>query len=212
MCPMLGHEEMFDIYNAQMERVGTAGRSEVHAKGLWHQTFHCWILKQTESSPLLLLQLRHPDKDTFPNLLDVSCAGHLLAGENVVDGVRELREELGLEVEFTSLISCGIFAEEDTLPDERMNREFCHVFMYASSLSLLQYRMQPEEVSGLFFVRLNEFKKLIQGTLHEISAAGVILAVSGEMVETARRIRFQDLVPHDPAYFELLFHGAANMN
>jgi isopentenyldiphosphate isomerase len=204
---MLSHEETFDIYNAQMERVGTAGRSEVHTKGLWHQTFHCWIVKQTENGPLLLLQLRHPDKDTFPNLLDTSCAGHLLTGESVADGVRELQEELGLQVDFASLIPCGLYAEEDKLPGERMDREFCHVFLYPCDQPHLQYRLQAEEVTGLFFVKLDDFKQLILETSYEISAAGGILTANGELIEAERNVRLQDLVRHDSAYYELLFKG-----
>jgi 8-oxo-dGTP pyrophosphatase MutT (NUDIX family) len=44
----------------------------------------------------VLLQRRSRYKDTHPNLLDVSCAGHVDAGENIVEcALRELREELG---------------------------------------------------------------------------------------------------------------------
>jgi isopentenyldiphosphate isomerase len=106
-----------------MEHVGTAGRLQVHADGWWHQTFHCLIISQRNDQPSLLLQLRHPDKDTFPNLLDISCAGHLLAGESAEDGVRELEEELGVQVAFSSLIPCGIYAEEDILPNGRMGHD-----------------------------------------------------------------------------------------
>jgi isopentenyldiphosphate isomerase len=208
---MTEQEEIFDIYNAQMERIGTTGRSEVHAKGYWHQTFHCWIVDQSMNPPSLLLQLRHPDKDTFPGLLDVSCAGHLSAGESVMDGVRELEEELGVQVAFSSLIPCGIYAEEDALPDQRMDREFSHIFIYSSDQPLLRYQIQADELTGLFWARLDEFEALIDGAISAMLVSGGILSASGELMETRRNIRMEDLVPHDKEYFELVFDAVNQM-
>jgi isopentenyldiphosphate isomerase len=204
---MLNHDEIFDIFNAQMERMGTAGRLQVHANGWWHQTFHCWIINKRDGQPSLLLQLRHPDKDTFPNLLDISCAGHLLAGESAEDGVRELAEELGLQVAFSSLIPCGIYAEEDALPDGRMDREFCHVFLYRCDQPILDYRIQQEEVSGLYFVGLKEFQALIQGAATTIPAVGAYLSANGKLEEMSWDIASTDLVPHDANYYTLLFNA-----
>jgi isopentenyldiphosphate isomerase len=209
---MLKHDEIFDIFNAQMEHVGTAGRSQVHANGWWHQTFHCWIINQRNGQASLLLQHRHPDKDTFPNLLDISCAGHLLAGESAKDGVRELEEELGVQVAFTSLIPCGIYAEEDALPDGRMDREFCHVFLYRCDQTILEYRPQQEELSGLYFVGLKEFQALIQGSAQTILAVGVNLSADGKLEERSWNIASTDLVPHDANYYKLLFNAIKQMN
>jgi isopentenyldiphosphate isomerase len=209
---MLNHDEIFDIFNAQMERVGTAGRLQVHANGWWHQTFHCWIISLRNDQPSLLLQLRHPDKDTFPNLLDISCAGHLLAGESAEDGVRELEEELGLQVAFSSLIPCGIYAEEDALPDGRMDREFCHVFLYRCDQPIFEYRIQQEEVSGLYFVGLKDFKSLIQGAVQTIPAIGANLSDDGLLEERSWHIAPTDLVPHDDKYYKFLFNAINQMD
>lgn len=37
--------EILDIFDAQMKHIGTAERKEVHTKGFWHKTFHCWIVR-----------------------------------------------------------------------------------------------------------------------------------------------------------------------
>ncbi|WNQ12825.1 NUDIX domain-containing protein [Paenibacillus aurantius] len=55
-----------------------------------------------QGEPCLLLQRRHPGKDTYPGLFDITAAGHLEAGENVSDGIRELKEELGTDLFFLS--------------------------------------------------------------------------------------------------------------
>lgn len=87
----MSSDEWLDVFNEQMKKIGQASRKNVHAQGLWHQTFHCWIInKSTTGRWSLLFQLRRKDKDVFPNQHDISCAGHLLSGEAVEEGVREL--------------------------------------------------------------------------------------------------------------------------
>lgn len=202
---MMKSEELFDVFDAKRNWLGVATRSEVHAKGLWHQTFQCWIVSLEEKVPKLLLQLRHPDKDLFPDLLDISCAGHLAAGETIEEGIRELEEELGLSAHFESLISCGVFAEEDLISDKLMDREFCHVFIYRCDQPLKNYVLQPDEVSGLFAVTVSDFKQLIRGEWEEIAASGYKMGLNGEYVDVERPISLNELVTHPTAYFELLF-------
>ena len=71
-------------------------RGEVHRDGDWHRSVHVWI---AGGGGQLLCQLRAPDKDTQPGRWDVSCAGHITAGdESLETAARELEEELGLGV------------------------------------------------------------------------------------------------------------------
>ncbi|MFC5452962.1 NUDIX hydrolase [Paenibacillus aestuarii] len=200
---MSKQEEIFDIYDEQMNWIGTAPRSEVHAQGHWHQTFQCWILSCEESEPNLLLQLRSADKDLFPNLLDISSAGHLAAGETVRDGVRELEEELGLKVEFDELLACGTFAEEDLMSESLIDREFCHIFIYRCDQPLKNYQLQEAEVSGIFAVKMKAFEKLVSGEAASATVSGIMLAND----EVTREIALSDLVPHPAAYYQLLFQA-----
>lgn len=204
---MTPSDEIFDIFDERMNPAGQASRSEVHARGLWHQTFHCWIVDPADgdTDAVLLFQERHPGKDTFPSLLDTSCAGHLLAGEAVEDGVRELEEELGLSVLFEALVPCGLFAEEDVISDACIDREFCHVFLHVNRQPLTQYRLQPEEVTGLYRVPLEQVRKLAQGTLSEpIRIEGIASDENGVTVPVERMVGPADFVPHPGAYYELV--------
>jgi isopentenyldiphosphate isomerase len=198
-------EEMFDIYDEKMNWLGQAPRSEVHAKGLWHATFQCWIVSLANEEPALLLQLRHPDKDLFPNLLDISCAGHLAAGETVEDGARELEEELGLNVDFNELIPCGLFAEEDLMSDHLIDREFCHVFIYRCDQSLDKYVLQADEVTGLFKVNAAELERLVHGEIGQLEAVGYQTGPNGQLEEASLLVTPKDLVPHPAAYYDLVF-------
>lgn len=73
-------------------------RGRVHHDGDWHRSVQAWILQACgqNGNVRVLLQRRSPFKDTHPNQLDVSCAGHVNAGDNILDTMmRELEEELG---------------------------------------------------------------------------------------------------------------------
>jgi len=107
-------EEIFDIFTEDMRLMGSATRQEVHRLGYWHQTFHCWVLYKSQDGDLILLQRRHETKDTHPGKLDISCSGHLETGESPSDGIRELREELGIQVEPGKLRKVGVFKYSDT--------------------------------------------------------------------------------------------------
>ncbi|MEH7799693.1 hypothetical protein V7274_03505 [Bacillus pumilus] len=39
-------QEKLNILNKQHETIGVTTRSNVHAQGLWHETFHFWLLKK----------------------------------------------------------------------------------------------------------------------------------------------------------------------
>ncbi|SHK86017.1 NUDIX domain-containing protein [Fibrobacter sp. UWEL] len=88
-------EEQIDVLNPDGTFAGYArGRTEVHAKGLWHRTVHIWAF---DKAGRILFQLRAKVKENNPGLLDTSCAGHISAGDTSRNAaVRELREELGV--------------------------------------------------------------------------------------------------------------------
>lgn len=205
-------EEQFDIFDDQMNKIGTAARREVHAHGLWHQTFQCWIVSELHGEKWLLFQMRHPDKDTFPSLLDISCAGHLLAGEKVEDGVRELEEELGLAVTFDSLIPCGLYRQEQFIAADKTDRELCHVFVLREDKPLHEYRLQADEVTGLYRIALKDVNRLARGEEQlVIQAAGVEPDKDGVLQPVERTFTHSDFVPHGAAYYELVLRGVEKL-
>lgn len=93
---MLNMEEYIDIVDEHGNRTGEAKtKAEIHKNGHRHRTVHVWLLNENGQ---LLIQ-RRSSTVIYPNLWDISSAGHISAGETPLQAaMRELREELGLIV------------------------------------------------------------------------------------------------------------------
>lgn len=87
--------ELLKIFGDDRNQIGVASRKDVHRLGYWHEAFHCWFVSNEKGIDYIYLQLRSNSKKDYPNLLDITAAGHLLANETVRDGVREIKEEIG---------------------------------------------------------------------------------------------------------------------
>ena len=89
-------DEIFDIVNERDEVIGQARRQEVHARGLWHRAIHVLVFNARGE---VFLQKRSMLKDTAKGKWDSSTSGHVDRGETYdATAVRELREEIGLQV------------------------------------------------------------------------------------------------------------------
>ncbi|MBC8171514.1 MAG: NUDIX domain-containing protein, partial [Anaerolineae bacterium] len=135
-------EELFDIYDDNLVKIGVKPRSQVHRDGDWHRSFHCWVIyRDAAGKDWILLQKRATDKDTYPDLFDISCAGHYSAGENLATtALRELDEELGLKIAFEDLIHIGLrIATKKPSPD-MIDREISDVFLLINDQLLTTYQ------------------------------------------------------------------------
>ncbi|MBO2944340.1 NUDIX domain-containing protein [Paenibacillus sp. F411] len=206
----MSEHELLDIYDRSMNWLGTETREKVHREGYWHQTFHCWVYGSSDDEEDgLLLQLRHQDKDTFPGYLDISCAGHLLAGEKIEDGVRELAEELGVTAEVQDLEYCGQ-VRQDYVDGKLKDREMTHIYIYECGRRLEEYDFQKSEISGLFRPTIQEFMELISGRRDSVVMKGVLYdETTGELRSVSRRVSAADITPQTPEYYEVLFQRLA---
>ncbi len=101
--------EYLDLVDEQGRPTGEiVSRTEAHAKKLPHRTSHVWLLRKKDGVLQILLQKRSDDKDAYPGCYDISSAGHIPAGQDYIpSALRELKEELGVEVAAQDLIYCG---------------------------------------------------------------------------------------------------------
>jgi isopentenyldiphosphate isomerase len=186
-------DERVDVLDASGKKTGeVAWKSEAHRLGLWHRCFHCWIVSPEAPSEgaHLFVQRRASGKDTWPNRLDVTAAGHLESGEETLEGgPREVEEELGLTVASDELVPLGTRRSELQIP-AGLDREFQEVFLLVRTLSPKDLRLQEEEVAAIARLPLDDVEALYEGgeipaqewTRGETSTVSVSLAdfVPGE--------------------------------
>ena len=89
-------EELFDVVNWRDEVVDRQPRGVVHRLRLKHRATHVLVFNSRGD---VFLQKRSMKKDRQPGVWDSSASGHVDTGEDYdTTAVRELREELGLNV------------------------------------------------------------------------------------------------------------------
>ncbi|RKD24440.1 hypothetical protein BEP19_08620 [Ammoniphilus oxalaticus] len=178
--------EYIDVLDEDMKPIAVATREEVHQKGFWHQTFHCAVMLQEAGKNYIVFQRRHPLKKTFPYKLDISAAGHLLHGESVEDGVRELEEELGISVDYKELVYLGMH-KGVYLTEEYWDREFHHIHLLQTDWKLSDFTIQRSELIGLYQMEWQSFQAFLKGERSTVEAFGYEYNANGMMEE--RRIK-----------------------
>ena len=163
--------ENIDIYDANLGHKGVMERIKAHKEGEWHRTFHCWVVS-TEEGGSLLFQQRSMKMKNFPGLLDVSAAGHIEAGEAIEEGVRELKEELGIEIDESSLIRLGERVEVADQANGQRNREYQSVYMYLTSQPISSYKPEEYEVTALVLLNIQDGFKLFRGEVEKVTMKG----------------------------------------
>ncbi len=175
------------------ERTGrVVWKSEAHRRGLWHRCIHCWVFGVDAGLPYLLVQRRAATKDTWPGYLDLTVGGHLAAGEEALDGLREVEEELGLRVDPGRLVPLGVRRTEGRIPGG-FDREFQDVFLLRDDSPPGDLRLQREEVEAVLGIGLDDAQAL--------ETAGVATARQyrdGEVSEV--QVRSSDFVPNTDGY------------
>ncbi|OPZ79343.1 MAG: Isopentenyl-diphosphate Delta-isomerase [Alphaproteobacteria bacterium ADurb.Bin438] len=193
--------ENLDIFDANMNFVGVSERNEAHKQGLWHKAFHCWIF---DNEGNVIFQLRSKDKSTHPNLLDISAAGHIASGESEKDGIRELQEELGINVDYDDLKYIGIQLEVCDSNDFKIksykNREFCYTYLLKNNTLLSDFKLQKEELGGIFKLSLKDAFKLFSKEVETVSINGYEFDENYNLLPFTKEVGLKDFVDHKNEY------------
>ena len=151
-------DEFIDILTAEGKSTGKiALKSEAHKNGWFHATAHIWFFT---SDNQILLQKRALTKKVFPGIWDISVAGHIAAGEEILQGAkREILEEIGLELQEKDLIKIGTRIHQVAHKNGIQDNEHHHIFIAKLNVSIDNLTMQKEEVAGLELWDLNVLKR-----------------------------------------------------
>lgn len=195
--------EQSKIFDEYRNQIGVATRRDIHRFGYWHETFNCWFISKENETDYLYLQLRSNLKKDYPNLLDTTVAGHLLANETVQDGVREITEEIGIDISFQELIPLGIIAH-CIVSEDLIDKEIANIFLYKSEKSFDNFTLQEEEVSGIVKTKFKHFAELWLDERETIKIKGFLIKKDGEKVLIDENVGKNKFVPYQIKFYKTL--------
>ena len=139
-------------------------------------------------------------KKDYPSLFDITAAGHLLAHETVLDGVREIKEEIGIDVYINDLISLGVI-DYQVNKTGFIDKELANVYLYIVDNIINEVTPQKEEVSGIVRTEFESFCKLWLGELDYIRIEGIEV-IDENKILIDKMIGKDHFVPHEISYYE----------
>lgn len=147
--------ELIDVLDGDGHPTGIIKpKPDVHRDGDWHRCAHVWIIA---SDGRLLLQKRASVKENWPDLWDISVAGHISAGESPAESaVRETFEELGLVIAPEELVHIGTLRYSVQLRADYTENEFHEVHILRRDVDLASLTLDASEVAEVRWVRWEE--------------------------------------------------------
>lgn len=168
-----------------------------HIEGAPHMAAHIWIFN---SKGEVLIQKRSSTKDSYPDLWDISAAGHISSGETMLDGaMREMVEEIGLkDTRPEDLVPVWYYREEVKFPMKGYengwhNNELDGIFLLQYDGKAEDLTLQAEEVAEVKFIPIDqleaEWKNPLQSELHVPKAWGYRENVIASLKEITKKFR-----------------------
>lgn len=181
--------ELLNIFYPNRQYKGKMERDFVHKNSEWHETFQC-IFTSKDS---ILFQQRNVALHDYPGLLDVTVGGHIKCDEKMSDGIREIKEEMGLDISFERLrFLCTL---PESLEGLFTDKEFIHIYtVEITDDEIGAIAFQDDEVQSLYRINKDEFSKFSKGQIETIN--GVSLDN-----QTSRSFTQSDFLPYSSAYF-----------
>jgi isopentenyldiphosphate isomerase len=158
------NEELWQAYDERGEPLaGESMTKPEAAKGALHGASHTWLWRVDDENTEILLQHRAEDKKTWPGYLDISAAGHVDFGETPLQAaVRETREELGINLDPTSLRLLFVHRQRLIAPPEGyIENEF--QWVYGLRLDKQEINVDHDEVEGVIWLKLADLQALAVG-------------------------------------------------
>jgi isopentenyldiphosphate isomerase len=199
--------ELLEVYDSNGNPTGQAKpRGTIHLDGHWHLAFFCWIARPGARGVEILLQHRTARKDVWPLRFDASAAGHIRYGESLEEAAREVREELGFEVELGDMVALGRHRQQHDHPNGLIDREHHAVHLLTPGPPDSAYRPDPREVAGLAWLDVDDLLGLVEGRIGEATARyRAVDAPADAFVE--RTLTPASLVPYADGYHRWLREG-----
>lgn len=166
-------EDIDTLAPPTFEPTGTVKQlSRAIQDGDWVGSINVWLYTRSPE-PSIIYQLRSPNKSWEPNKLDVAVGGRYNAGERGLDGLRELREELGIDIPRSD---CQYFSRKLNVSRDvhgNENRWLMTIYLAEYKGDIQDMVPQEDEVYGVFQVPIRPLLDVFQGRLESFDVTGI---------------------------------------
>lgn len=173
--------ELLDVLDEEGNLTGNKEDKDIiHEKGLWHREV-CVLIRNRKGE--YLIQKRAATKKQAPNKWGMT-AGHVDAGEDFEEAmIREIREELGIEVALEELTPLATFKEAFE-NETTTNNNYTRYYFYATNRKIEDYTICLEELSELKYITIEEMEEAVEKKDENCSYAR-----RGEMKEVIKLLK-----------------------
>lgn len=141
--------ELVDKFNNKRLPLSKQTERYEKTKGEFNQSVHVWFLNSKNE---LLLQKRSETKRVYPGMWAIT-GGAVDSGELPIEALyREVKEELGITI---------LPEETELLMSLQRTYDFVDIYLVRKDFDIKDVTMQPEEVTEVKWITINEFKALI---------------------------------------------------
>lgn len=152
-------DELWQLYDEQGQALRDKGgkRSDIFQNGLLHGGSHVWIWRKNNGTLDILLQKRAAAKQTWPNLYDISAAGHIDLGETPLEAARrEAKEEIDLDIAAHELRLFGMHRICLKAENGAIENEFQWLY-HLEITGKAGFNLEASEVESLLWMPLDQF-------------------------------------------------------
>lgn len=192
--------EYISVYDDIHNFKGVVEKRKAHKLGLWHEVIGVLIFNPVTQN--VYFQLKNHKNNVFSNdkdLLEITVEGHLKAGEDVKDTVREIKEQTGIEVSFEDLIPC--LTRKCDMDNGMLIREFQNFYLLPMKVDLKDFN--SDKVNG--FIQMN-LKDALNIVLYGIGLQNEMKIIKdneiGDLIIT--RDDFDEMFLNNGVFYDLL--------
>ncbi len=144
--------ERWDEYDINRVKTGrTRQRGEPRGDGAYQMVIHVALFN---SEGKMLIQRRQKTAKSWPDLWDISCGGHSMAGEDCRDAaMRELKEELDIDIDLEGVLPNFTFTWQGGFDD---------YFLIEKDIDIRFLSLQESEVQDISWASRDEIKEMIR--------------------------------------------------
>jgi hypothetical protein len=156
--------------------------NNARADGDWLGTFNLWIL-QDKPIPAIIYQVRSKQAQWAPGKLDVSAGGHYSAGEELFDGLREVKEELGKTYKPKDLIYLGRKINVSFDIKKNIRKSVVDISFVLDNSALDTYVLDETEVFAICSLPIDKLIKTFKKSRYQFEAKA--LTAQGKTIQLA---------------------------